>query len=114
MIINDHFFLAQFSKSLSETDRAPVEGAVNNCDQILAYDMFISKYKRHYNDAFPLETSLEKEIFRRPRMISELKSFETKDKLYFKYIKSTTDSNNAKYKVNRSKFKQLKIGAERM
>src|SRR6218665_958990 len=113
-IINEQL-MKDFANYLSETDWTLVNDAISKENVVLAYDIFITLYRKQYGKVFTVrDKQTHKDSIRKPWMtIGLFKSCKTKDKLYLKYIKAPTNSNKIKYKKFRNKFKQLRIIAEK-
>jgi hypothetical protein len=115
-VINDKL-MTQFAESLNEANWNPVKDAIANNNPTLAYDIFISIYRKYYDETFYRAGSPKnhKDGPQKPWMtVGLLKSCKKKDKLYLKYLKSPTSENKDKYKQYRNKFKQIRINAERL
>jgi len=113
-IINEQL-IKDFANYLSETDWTLVNDAISKENAVLAYDIFITLYRKQYDKNFTLrDKQPHKNSIRKPWMtIGLFKYCKTKAKLYLKYIKALANSNKIKYKKFRNKFKQLRIIAEK-
>ena len=86
-----------------------------NFDDVnIAYEHFITIFRRIYDECCPMKIRNVKNNFRKPWMTPALlKSTKTKDKLYKRYQKSPTDKNKRDYCAYKNIFTTLKRKAEK-
>ena len=86
-----------------------------NFDDVnIAYEHFITIFRRIYDECCPMKIRNVKNNFRKPWMTPALlKSTKTKDRLYKRYQKSPTDKNKRDYCAYKNIFNTLKRKAEK-
>lgn len=105
----------QFKRTLAEMNWDEVISLCDKRNANEAYESFLEKYSRAYNEAFPhREVTKHKVKSSQPWMtVGLLKSCKKKNLLYIKYLKCPNQQNKLKFIQYRNKFKTVRINAEK-
>ena len=104
--------ITKFRNILNDTDW---EVVLNTHNPNLAYDAFIKQFLKIYNQCFPYKKiKIKRKSFLSPWITKGLlKSSKQKQKLYIKYLKNKTFTNEEKYKTYKNLFEKIKIRSKR-